>query len=308
MRDFQEKRFREIFRRAHAGHAACRTDEWLMSPCTAPDGSPVMPLVWSRRNGPWRRVETLWVGAAPGNAGGKGRGDQGAHGTRIQFGGDIAGANLDALLGSIGIDRNDTFLVAALNRLPDAGGGEPGLRELQEPVGAYPSSIELLRDTVVAAGPGLIITLGIVGLRTLASALTQEDLSAATLPTLCRLERAGFKRDALNEWPAEALPLSEAFLSRWKEAWGEEKIFVLPLMHPSGQNMSPYARIPTAFHQRMVITRDALRRAYSERFRRPVPATRAPYPDHGIYALPEWRLRVGPRHRELDALWRAKGI
>ena len=308
MRDSQEKRFRDIFRRAHAAHGACRTDEWLMSPCTSPDGQPVTPLVWSRRNGPWRRVETLWVGAAPGNAGGKGRGHQGAHGTRIPFGGDIAGANLDALLGSIGIDRNDTFLVAALNRLPDAGGGEPGLRELQEPVGAFASSIELLRDTVIAAGPGLIITLGIVGLRTLASALTQEDLSAATLPTLCRLERVGFRREALNEWPVDTLPLSETFATHWQKAWGEERLWVLPLMHPSGQNMSPYARVPTAFHQRMVVTREALRAAFSERFRRPVPATRAPYPDHGIYALPEWRMRVGPRHRELDALWRAKGI
>ncbi len=308
MRDNQEQRFREIFRRAHAGHGACRMDEWLMSPCTSPDGTPTAPLIWSRRNGPWRRVDTLWVGAAPGNAGGKGRGDQGAHGTRIPFGGDIAGANLDALLGSIGIDRNDTFLIAALNRLPDAGGGEPGLRELLQPVGAFQSSIELLRDTVIAAGPSLIITLGIVGLRTLASAVTQEDLASATLPTLCRMEKLGFKRDSLTEWPRAAMPLSDTFSARWEQAWGDAPLWVLPLMHPSGQNMSPYARTNTAFHQRMLVTRDALRTAYSERFGRPVPGSRAPNPHHGIYALPEWRMRVGPRHAELDALWRAKGV
>ncbi|MEO5509072.1 MAG: uracil-DNA glycosylase family protein, partial [Longimicrobiales bacterium] len=148
-----------------------------MQACRAKDGSPVRPLVWSRRNGPWHRVETIFIGAAPGNAGGKGSGDQGAHGTRIPFGGDIAGANLDALLGSVGIDRNNTFLVAALNQLPAAGGGEPTLQEMLAPVGDYENSFELLRDTVVATGPALVVTLGIAGLRAFATAVTQEDLT-----------------------------------------------------------------------------------------------------------------------------------
>src|SRR5688500_15695987 len=83
----EEERFREIFRRVHAEHAACVDDEWLMSACRSRAGTPAQPVVWSRRNGPWHRVEILFVGAAPGNAGGKGKGDQGAHGTRIPFGG-----------------------------------------------------------------------------------------------------------------------------------------------------------------------------------------------------------------------------
>ncbi|MDX1673595.1 MAG: hypothetical protein R3314_02240, partial [Longimicrobiales bacterium] len=81
--DDAESRYRRTFRLAHAAHPGCLADEWLMEPCAGPGGEPVdRPLVWSRRNGPWRRHETLWVGAAPGNAGGMGSGDMGAHGTR----------------------------------------------------------------------------------------------------------------------------------------------------------------------------------------------------------------------------------
>src|SRR5687768_9837076 len=127
--------FAEVFRKAHAGHRGCLQDEWLSEPCRQATGAAVeRPLAWSRRNGPWQPVDVLWVGAAPGNAGGKGAGQLGAHATRIPFGGDIAGANLDVLLGSIGITRNDTFLTAALNSLPLAGGGEPTLAEIATPV------------------------------------------------------------------------------------------------------------------------------------------------------------------------------
>ena len=123
-------KFEDIYRKVHARHASCLADEWLSTPC--PRGR---PIVWSRRNGPWTQSDILWVGAAPGNAGGKGAGHMGAHGTRIPFGGDVAGANLEVLFGSIGITRNNTFITASLNSLPKAGGGEPTLDELSARVG-----------------------------------------------------------------------------------------------------------------------------------------------------------------------------
>jgi uracil-DNA glycosylase len=305
----EEQRFREIFLRAHAGHVGCQSDEWLMQPCRTPAGDPAWPLIWSRRNGPWHRVPTLFVGAAPGNAGGKGKGDQGAHGTRIPFGGDIAGANLDALLGAAGIDRNNTFLVAALNQLPEAGGGEPTLRELLASVGDYENSFSLLRDTVIATGPSLIVALGIVGLRTLATALTHDDMQHPVMPTACKLEKFGVVRGQLTVWPENDLPLSPTFVQMWRDAWNSPpRIAVLPLMHPSGQNMSPYARVETAFHTRLLDARDALRSAMREQFGVSLPAERPPLPDTGIYDLPEWRDRIAARHAALDALWRAKGI
>src|SRR5262245_31682642 len=98
-----EQRFQAIFRKLHAHHPNCLRDEWVSTPCADAKGNPVpRPIVWSRRNGPWQRSAVLFIGAAPGNAGGKGAGIMGAHGTRIPFGGDIAGANLDVLLASIG--------------------------------------------------------------------------------------------------------------------------------------------------------------------------------------------------------------
>jgi uracil-DNA glycosylase len=307
--DEEEKRFREIFERAHAHHAACVGDEWLTRSCLDPDRTPARPLVWSRRNGPWHRVETLFIGAAPGNAGGKGKGDNGAHATRIPFGGDIAGANLDALLGSAGIDRNGTFLVAALNQLPDAGGGEPTVQEIRAPVGDYPNSVALLRDTIIATGPSLIVTLGLVGLRVCAAAVSAADVGNPDLPTNGKLEKLGFKRGELAAWPAKDLPPAPAFIAAWEAAWHEAPTFmVLPLMHPSGQNMSPYARVETLFHARMLDARTALRAAMEKRFGRPLPAERPPLPDVGIYALPEWREKIAPRHDDLDARWRAKGV
>src|SRR5688572_18400098 len=167
--------FATIFRNAHAHHPNCLRDEWLSEPCRYASGERVdRPLSWSRRNGPWRTVDLLWVGAAPGNAGGKGAGILGAHATRIPFGGDIAGANLDVLLGSIGITRNDTFITASLNSLPAAGGGEPTFAELSARVGDYPSSLHSVRDTMLACGPRLIVALGNVGLRVLIAAAQLE--------------------------------------------------------------------------------------------------------------------------------------
>lgn len=315
----QEARFRRIFRAAHADHDACAADEWLNAPCLDPDGQPAdRPLVWSRRNGPWQRVAVLWVGAAPGNAGGLGSSDLGAHGTRIPFGGDIAGGNLDVLLSTIGMDRNETFLVAAYNQLPERGGGEPTTRELAAPVGRYPDSGALLRDTVVATGPALIVALGNVALRTLIASLTRPydapvgeppDMAAPLrLPGTARIATAGIERGRLTDWP-DAFPLDAGFRGEWRAAWGEEPGFrVLPVLHPSAQNMSPFAGRATLFHSRMVETRAALIEAAREVLEREPPRPRPGLPEAGIYALPEWRARVGERHARYDALWREKGI
>ena len=312
----REERFREIFRRAHAGHAGCVEDEWLMAPCRLRGGAEAdRSLVWSRRNGPWRRMDVLWVGAAPGNAGGMGSGDMGAHATRIPFGGDIAGANLDLLLETAGLDRNATFLVAALNQLPDRGGGEPRVAELRRPVGDYPSSAHLLRDTLLAAGPRLVVALGNVGLRITVAAAMLEGLGRLTLPGLPRLEAAGLERGRAAAWPGGELAPDGAFLKAWRDANDAAPLpRLLWLLHPSAQNMSPFAGPGTAFHARMVETRAALRSAVTELFGPPdaAPENGVGGADSGaaggVYALPEWRRAVGPRHRELVALWRRKGL
>ncbi len=278
----------------------------------------------------------LWVGAAPGNAGGLGSGEGGAHGTRIPFGGDIAGANLDVLLGSIGLGRDDTFIVAALNQLPDSGGGEPTLTELSRPVGGFGNSIQLLRDTIVASGAELVVALGNVALRaTVGAGRGAGDVVSAAngqsarpagagagaaarvrLPTLRRLKKEGVVRGELTDWPAGEAP-SEAFVSQWRSAWGDAPLpRILWLLHPSAQNMSPYAGSDTVFHRRMTETVAALRGAATAIAGIDPPARRppragsrdSPSATRSIYQLPEWRELVEPRHRELDELWRAKGV
>ncbi|MFW6080014.1 MAG: uracil-DNA glycosylase family protein [Gemmatimonadota bacterium] len=310
MYDAGEARFRRIHRRLHAGHARCRDDEWLTEPCRGTDGEPVdRPVVWSRRNGAWRRVSILWVGAAPGNAGGRGDGELGAHGTRIPFGGDIAGANLDVLFASIGLSRNDTFITAALNRLPERGGGEPRVRELVAPAGDYASSIHALHDTMIAAGPRLLVALGNVAVRTVFAA-ARLDAEPLRLPTLRRLRRTGIERGRARAWPDEEPP-AERMLSGWREAWRDAPMpHLLWLTHPSAQNMSPYAGLDTGFHTRMRAARDALRAAVEQILGREPPNERpsVPLEGEGVYGLPAWRERVGPRHRELDSLWSAKGV
>jgi len=310
----EEDRYRRIFRKLHAGHARCAADEWLLQPCLEADGRPAArPIAWSRRNGPWRRVPILWVGAAPGNAGGKGQGGLGAHATRIPFGGDVAGANLDALFGSIGTTRNDTFITATLNQLPAAGGGEPTPAEVAAPVGEFASSLHALRDTLVAAGASLVVALGNVALRaTLAAAQLEGEAAPARgtrLLSAGRVERAGLRRGQAAPWPA-AEPPAAHFRRRWREAWGDDPLpSLLWITHPSAQNMSPYARVETAFHTRMLEARAALRRAVHDVLGREAPAgARPPDPTTGIYTLPEWRELVGPRHAQLDRLWREKGV
>lgn len=305
----EEARFRSIFRTLHRDHATCLDDEWLMRPCVDRNGLPLgRPWVWSRRNGPWQRVPVLWVGAAPGNAGGRGRGALGAHGTRIPFGGDVAGANLEVLLGSVGIDRNETFIVAALNRLPDRGGGEPTAREIREPAGGYPDSIALLRDTLVACGPRLVVALGNVAARAVAAVWLRSP-GDASLPSLPTLGRAGWGRhtgigrlDALG-------PPATGFRSAWHEAWGKDAVpDAVWLTHPSAQNMSPFAGEDTAFHRRMLETRNALRNTVRTVLGVRPPSARAPIPTDGIYALPEWRDSIVPRLTTMDELWRRRGV
>jgi uracil-DNA glycosylase len=302
----EEARFRAIFRRIHAEHPNCLRDEWLSETCRLRDGSPAeRPIVWSRRNGPWQHSDLLWIGAAPGNAGGKGAGQLGAHGTRIPFGGDIAGANLDVLLSSIGLDRNRTFIAASYNQLPATGGGEPTVAELAQPVGEYASSVHIVRDTILAVGPRLIVALGNVALRVVPGSMRIE--SAPKLPSLGQLQRAGFARNALLAWPAELVP-DAAFLEQWRAAWQHELPSLLWLTHPSAQNMSPYARKETLFHTRMLEARDALRHAVQSELDWALPEHRPETPVEGIYALPEYRALIKPRHRTLDQLWREKGV
>ena len=307
--DAEVQRFRRIFERVHAAHPRCLTDEWLSEPCRLADGTVApRPIVWSRRNGPWHRHSVLWIGAAPGNAGGKGAGALGAHGTRIPFGGDIGGANFDVLLSTIGLDRNRTFVAAALNQLPARGGGEPSPAEILAPVGDYPSSLHLLRDTIIAVGPRLLVALGNVALRAVVAAARLDPSAPPRLPSLDRLARAGLSRGRPTPWPA-AEPPGRDFLDGWEAAWpGEPLPVLLWLTHPSAQNMSPFARVGTAFHTRMLEAQAALRLAVQECLGRDVPAVRPLFPADGIYALPEWRDLVGPRHTQLDRLWREKGV
>lgn len=305
----EEVRFRAIHARVHAGHPGCLADEWVAAPCAHASGAPVeRPIVWSRRNGPWRRVDILWVGAAPGNAGGLGAGDLGAHATRIPFGGDVAGANLDVLLGTVGIDRNDTFITASLNQLPARGGGEPTAAEILSPVGGYATSVHLLRDTVLAAGPRLVVALGNVALRVLCAAAALPENSTPRIPTLARLTATGFERNATTPLGSLCMPAAD-FAGRWRACWNRDALpAVLWLTHPSAQNMSPFARTDTLFHTRMLDARAALRRAAREVLGWTPPRRRRPHGEGGIYALPEWRERIAPRHDRLDALWRQRGV
>jgi uracil-DNA glycosylase len=305
----QEGPFRDLFHRIHAHHARCVGDEWLTAPCQERDGSPAArPIVWSRRNGPWRRVDVLWVGAAPGNAGGMGTGAMGAHGTRIPFGGDIAGGNLDVLLSGAGYDRNTTFIAAALNQLPERGGGEPRVAELLQPVGAVATSLHVVRETLLAAGPRLVVCLGNIGLRSTIAGGRLEAGGRVALPGLGPLREGGLVRGTAGPWP-EAFAPDETFARTWAARWGSAPPpHLLWLLHPSAQNMSPYAAPGTVFHGRMLETVASLRQAVTDVLGRQPPAERPPPPDHGIYALPEWRHAVGPRHAQLDRLWRARGL
>jgi uracil-DNA glycosylase len=236
-----------------------------------------------------------------------GSGTMGAHGTRIPFGGDIAGANLDVLLSSAGLDRNHTFIVAALNQLPERGGGEPRVAELRQAVGSIPSSLHLLRETLLAATPRMVVALGNVALRTTVAATRIETKKRLMLPGLGRLEAAGAARGSARPWP-DAFEPDAAFMNEWRRLDRHRLPHILWLLHPSAQNMSPHAGVDTAFHSRMRETVAALREAVRQTLGRRLPDRRPAPPETGIYALPEWTSAIGARHGELDTLWREKGV
>src|SRR5690606_12403401 len=187
--------------------------------------------------------------------------------------------------------------------------------ELAAPVGSCASSLHLLRDTIVAVGARLVVALGGVAVRaTIAAAGLEAPRPArggearVTLPTLARLQKAGIERGRATAWP-EHVAADEAFLDDWRRAWGDAPLpHILWLTHPSAQNMSPFARVETAFHGRMVEARDALRRAAREVLGRTPPSHRPATPVTGIYALPEWRERIAPRYERRDRLWRENGV
>jgi hypothetical protein len=108
-------------------------------------------------------------------------------------------------------------------------------------------------------------------------------------------------------WPNDVAP-DDAFAHEWQTRWSRGLPFVLWLTHPSAQNMSPYAGVRTAFHTRMLETRAALREAVRSKLGWKLPNRRARCPSDGIYALKEWKELVGPRHEQLDKLWREKGV
>jgi hypothetical protein len=169
--------------------------------------------------------------------------------------------------------------------------------------------VHLLRDTIIATGPRLLVALGNVAARATFAAFALTEGAALALPTLARLERRGLQRGAPLALPPGDDAFGADFRGHWEEAWHEPPALSLLLItHPSGQNMSPFARVETAFHQRMRDARAALRSTVTEVLGRSVPDERAPLPEDGIYALPEWRERIGPHHARLDALWREKGL
>ncbi len=248
----------------------------------------------------------LWVGAAPGNAGGRGRGELGAHGTRIPFGGDIAGANLEVLMGSAGVHRNETFIVAALNQLPARGGGEPRPAEILAPVGACANSLVLLRDTLLAAGPALVVALGNVAVRAVAGAVRSP--APDRLPGLAAVARQGLERHASRPIAA-ALESDAAFCAGWAARHRKADLpALLWTLHPSAQNMSPFAGAHTVFHERMLVTREAVRGAVREALGREPPETRRALPTDGIYGLPEWRTLIAPRLDGMLERWAAYGL
>ena len=108
---------------------------------------------------------------------------------------------------------------------------------------------------------------------------------------------------------ADLAPPDRELEHAWRRAWREPPApRALWLVHPSAQNMSPYAGTHTAFHARMREAHDVLRTAVQKHLGWTLPAQRAVPRATGIYALPEWKELVQPRNELLDALWREKGI
>src|SRR5262249_615233 len=143
-------------------------------------------------------------------------------------------------------------------QLPAAGGGEPSAAELAAPVGDYPSSLHLVRDTIIAVGPRLIVCLGNIAVRVSVGAARLEEHTR--LPSLAQATKAGLERNTWHDWP-EDVPPDSAFKQAWERAWHQSLPSILWLTHPSGQNMSPFAGTDTLFHTRMLDARAALQGA-----------------------------------------------
>ena len=165
--------------------------------------------------------------------------------------------------------------------------------------------MHIVRDTILAVCPKLIVALGNIALRVVFASARLDQSSK--LPTLDRLNSIGLNRNHSLWWPEQMLP-DESFIDEWNESCPGKLPAILWLTHPSAQNMSPYARTDTLFHSRMTDARAALRSAVRDVLDYTVPETRPQIPRNGIYALPEWRELIAPRFEVLDNLWRGKGI
>ena len=130
-----------------------------------------------------------------------------------------------------------------------------------------------------------------------------------SLPSLDALKKNGIERGRVAAWP-DALAADAEFAA----ARGAMMPSILWLTHPSAQNMSPYARVDTVFHTRMLDARAALREAVHAVLGIRIPEVRPDVPQHGngradsVYDLPEWIDAIGPRHAALARLWREKGV
>ncbi len=108
---------------------------------------------------------------------------------------------------------------------------------------------------------------------------------------------------------ADLAPPDRELEHAWRRAWREPPApRALWLVHPSAQNMSPYAGTHTAFHARMREAHDVLRMAVQKTSRLDTAGAARGATRDGNLALPERKELVQPRNELLDALWREKGI
>ena len=101
------------------------------------------------------KPKVMFIAEAPGR--------QGADRTRIPFSGDRSGANFNALLGSIGLDRKDIFITNAVMCSPRSATGanrKPHKSEINNCSSFLSRQIELL-------APKVIVTIGSVALEAL---------------------------------------------------------------------------------------------------------------------------------------------
>jgi uracil-DNA glycosylase family 4 len=135
-------RKRELFASLAVEAAACRR-------CAAMCGR---MAVLSERNGDTATARVMFVGEAPGRAGG----DR----TRVPFSGDQSGRNFARYLDSIGLARADIFITNAVlcnPRKPSGANRKPTRREIA-------NCSEFLRRQIELVDPSVVVTLGAVAL------------------------------------------------------------------------------------------------------------------------------------------------